>query len=667
MSGQLVLLDQATISVPNLRILKNCETNESNPYLVKFQYHIRSRVSKEVLKRLDRSTAELTTANMNNLFLLYEKFAFAAPLLQVSEFQFQHAVIDDEFCKRISQIEEQILQQDREIGLLQREISDLRAVPSHLAAESASLEQTNKALEQLLSLLLMELMDLRGGCAQEIASLKAQLTQEVSGLREQFPEDIAKALQEQAKSGKRVAEVAQPNFLAPQPVPWTQFMFTWDPSKGGEIPAGGIIWQQMEKCGSNVHEEAPVRSMTSRQDVAVFFRSVAKDPDTTKQKSSGYLTGGESQSREVDFTHCSGIFRLRGGSSPSKDLLKTVVPGKFVITPDGAHRIAVDFAEDCQGSVETFLGIKRLIEVRYAGAAVGIRLNIGRSSVAIPTDSNRMLVLYSSAESLRIPDWIEVIRADDFRFCPHLREVIAGLQREIDGFRDCQNHERVELSQSIEVIRRGAFSADEVGGGRNTKAERVRRPLFLEAGKESWLRRRRRGCQIFIAGKGPGKEEKDQVALSGIISYLTTKCGGNVHDRGVVEITASSVSNRYYPQNAADLGNWNSFFCSKDKPRQWICLDFKTVRIESTHYTIRVSYLKSWAIKGSDDGALWTEIDRHENNNDLCSLMSVKTFMVSRSGSFGKIRLLQTGPNDEGNNQLIVRAFEVFGAAAGLQ
>jgi hypothetical protein len=61
-----------------------------------------------------------------------------------------------------------------------------------------------------------------------------------------------------------------------------------------------------------------------------------------------------------------------------------------------------------------------------------------------------MLVLYSSAESLRIPDWIEVIRAADFCFCPNLREVIVGLQREIDGFCDCPKLERVELFQSVE-------------------------------------------------------------------------------------------------------------------------------------------------------------------------------------------------------------------------
>jgi hypothetical protein len=123
----------------------------------------------------------------------------------------------------------------------------------------------------------------------------------------------------------------------------------------------------------------------------------------------------------------SGVVRLRGASSTSEDLLKLALPGRHDATADGACRIGVDCAGDCQGSVETFLRIKRLIEARYSGGAVRVCLDIGSGSVAISTDSNRMLVLYSSAESLRIPDWVEAVRADGFRFCPNLREVFAGL------------------------------------------------------------------------------------------------------------------------------------------------------------------------------------------------------------------------------------------------
>jgi hypothetical protein len=115
-----------------------------------------------------------------------------------------------------------------------------------------------------------------------------------------------------------------------------------------------------------------VRSMTGARDAAVFVQSAAKDPETTKQKSYRYLTGGGSQPRKADFTRCSGIFRLRGRSSTSKDSLEVAVPGNHVFTPDGAHRIGVDFAGDCQGRAETFLCIKRVIESLYGARRLAL-------------------------------------------------------------------------------------------------------------------------------------------------------------------------------------------------------------------------------------------------------------------------------------------------------
>jgi hypothetical protein len=91
---------------------------------------------------------------------------------------------------------------------------------------------------------------------------------------------------------------------------------------------------------------------------------------------------------------------------------------------------------------------------------------------------------------------------------------------------------------------------------------------------------------------------------------LTAKCSGNIHDRGVVEITASTVFGTDYPQNVAAIGTYSSFW-SEDEPGQWICFDFKTLRIEPTHYTTwnhhrGEKHLKSWAIEGSDNGSSWT-------------------------------------------------------------
>jgi hypothetical protein len=76
----------------------------------------------------------------------------------------------------------------------------------------------------------------------------------------------------------------------------------------------------------------------------------------------------------------------------------------------------------------------------------------------------------------------------------------------------------------------------------------------------------------------------------GVIAQLTEKYGGNVHDKGAIEISGSSIS-RYdsVHRNATDLGNKSSFFLSEDKPDQRICWDFKVLRIAPTHYTIQTA------------------------------------------------------------------------------
>jgi hypothetical protein len=56
--------------------------------------------------------------------------------------------------------------------------------------------------------------------------------------------------------------------------------------------------------------------------------------------------------------------------------------------------------------------------------------------------------------------------------------------------------------------------------------------------EESWLRRRRSGCQVFIAEKRAEEEEANvndgRKGNSGIISYVTATCRGNIHDMGIV-------------------------------------------------------------------------------------------------------------------------------------
>jgi hypothetical protein len=114
----------------------------------------------------------------------------------------------------------------------------------------------------------------------------------------------------------------------------------------------------------------------------------------------------------------------------------------------------------------------------------------------------------------------------------------------------------------------------------------------------------------------PMREDK---ALEGLISYLTTKHSGDVHEKGIVTITSTSVWKDgpvYARRNVADLF-FHSRFDSKDEPGQWVCWDFHEFRVRPTHYTINSYKLKSLVVEGSPDGASWTEIDRQTDNLDF--------------------------------------------------
>jgi hypothetical protein len=161
----------------------------------------------------------------------------------------------------------------------------------------------------------------------------------------------------------------------------------------------------------------------------------------------------------------------------------------------------------------------------------------------------------------------------------------------------------------------------------------------------------------------PMKEDK---SLDGIISYLTTKHGGNVHDKGIVRMTSKSVHmdmpEKNRPQNAANLSSEPGFY-SQDYPGEWLCWDFGEMRVGLTHYTIRTQYLKSWVVGGSLDGRSWKEIDRQTDNRDFNyhGFSGTASFVIADPAEFRFIRLTQTGRNHAGDDELLLRAVEFFG------
>jgi hypothetical protein len=156
----------------------------------------------------------------------------------------------------------------------------------------------------------------------------------------------------------------------------------------------------------------------------------------------------------------------------------------------------------------------------------------------------------------------------------------------------------------------------------------------------------------------------EDALVDGIISYLTRKHGGNVHDLGIVNITSKSVVDndpKHAVRTVALLNTHNTCFCSKDEPGKWVCWDFQRMRIRPTHYTLRGGLLASWSVESSMDGTAWAEIDWRPNYDDFWTSPDIGTFRVSTEVPCRFIRLTQTAPNRRGSNHLSFWSLEVFG------
>jgi hypothetical protein len=159
--------------------------------------------------------------------------------------------------------------------------------------------------------------------------------------------------------------------------------------------------------------------------------------------------------------------------------------------------------------------------------------------------------------------------------------------------------------------------------------------------------------------------------LNGVIGGLRRFAGRNVHDEGIVEVTASSCHDEsrfpptilaYFPADAA--------FVSKDEPMSWIGYHFNGgAKLRFRNYAVRSRFdgwansnnLKDWVIEVSDDGENWTTVDTRVDNSDLNATNATKVFELATDAEGEYIRIRQTGPSHSGKDFLVLSGFELFG------
>jgi hypothetical protein len=159
----------------------------------------------------------------------------------------------------------------------------------------------------------------------------------------------------------------------------------------------------------------------------------------------------------------------------------------------------------------------------------------------------------------------------------------------------------------------------------------------------------------------------DKDPLSGIIGYLGRKHGTGLNKNGIVTVTIRDFPSNDSPclDRVLDLTSETQIWTHWGRDNQWVCWDFKTVRIRPEHYTIRSephdSHLRQWVVEGSTDGSRWTILDERQNNTDLSQKLAIVTFKITHPEEVRMIRVRQTGLNHNGTHCLAISAFEVFG------
>ena len=166
-------------------------------------------------------------------------------------------------------------------------------------------------------------------------------------------------------------------------------------------------------------------------------------------------------------------------------------------------------------------------------------------------------------------------------------------------------------------------------------------------------------------------EHEEGKNFEGIIKYLENKYGENIHQQGIISITASSIFSWRPPERVIiyDQDTSNPWV-SKNIVGSWLEINFKEEKVKINGYSLKSPQwgphsdtLQNWVIDGSKDGKNWIEIDKRENDNYLNGPGYEHYYPISKTiDEFQYIRIRNTGQCHCGcSAYLALINFEVYG------
>lgn len=168
----------------------------------------------------------------------------------------------------------------------------------------------------------------------------------------------------------------------------------------------------------------------------------------------------------------------------------------------------------------------------------------------------------------------------------------------------------------------------------------------------------------FINGQG----------LNGILDYLTNKAGGNIYEKGIINITSSSVQSNHEARHLCDFNNLgrSSMWSPNGVNNATVTFDFKEKKVKLSSYSFHTpsvsthDYPKSWLIECSNDANNWDVVDDRNNEEIMNNYNICRTFQcMNKSNEFYRfIRIKTNGPcwNPKGGRYFFdLAAVEFFG------
>jgi hypothetical protein len=165
----------------------------------------------------------------------------------------------------------------------------------------------------------------------------------------------------------------------------------------------------------------------------------------------------------------------------------------------------------------------------------------------------------------------------------------------------------------------------------------------------------------YVRAMGGTEIPHREGSLDGILAYLTKNHGGNLHEKGIVTVTGSSINTI---QRLTDPLN-SSGYVSWTVADGWFCYDFRNMRIAATHYAVQSccsnNFPQSWVIEVSDDGSSWESVHTVSDSMALKTGKVIVSYSLAQQRRFRFLRMNCFGLNHAGNLEFHLYGFELFG------